>query len=235
MLRTPIEAHNSNQTPIEAHNLNQTPIQVNNSNQTPIQVNNSNQLPIEAHKSKQLHHEAPKLRKTPLEAYNLEKDVQRRPLGRKTTISNNPLWLINYNEFYKGRIGLQEVEAPYFTLFSALTNAFSVSSYVFIILDSYTMALIKSVGDIFIFDSHARNCFGMPDPNGSAVVMKCADIKSLEQYLHQLSFELGCETFEIVPVEFYPVKNDSPTKTKRCNETDILKCARLQKAREYKK
>ena len=114
-------------------------------------------------------------------------------------------------------------------------NAFSVSSYVFIILDSYTMALIKSVGDIFIFDSHARNCFGMPDPNGSAVVMKCADIKSLEQYLHQLSFELGCETFEIVPVEFYPVKNDSPTKTKRCNETDIQKCARLQKAREYKK
>ena len=82
------------------------------------------------------------------------------------------------------------------------------------------MALIKSVGDIFIFDSHAHYCFGMPDPNGSAVVMKCADIKSLEQHLHQLSFELGCETFEIVPVEFYPVKNDSPNKTKRCNETD---------------
>ena len=80
--------------PIEAHNLNQTPIQVNNSNQLPI--------------------EAPKLCKTPIEAYNLEKDVQRRPLGRKTTISNNPLWLINYNEFYRGRIGLQEVEAPYF-------------------------------------------------------------------------------------------------------------------------
>ena len=154
---------------IEAHNLNQTP----------IQVNNSNQLLIEAHKSKQLHHEAPKLCKTPIEAYNLEKDVQRRPLGRKATISNNLLWLINYNEFYQGQIGLQEVEAPYFTLFSALTNAFSVRSYVFLILDSYTMALIKSVGDIFIFDSHARNCFGMPDPNGSALVMKCADTKVL--------------------------------------------------------
>ena len=75
---------------------------------------------------------------------------------------------------------------------------------------------IKSADDIFMFDSHARNCFGMPDSNGSAVVMKCTDIKYLEQYLHQLSFELACETFEIVPVEFYTDKNFSPTKTKRC-------------------
>ena len=50
----------------------------------------------------------------------------------------------------------------------------------------------------------------MPDPNSTAVVMKCADIKNIKQYLHQLSFELDCETLEIVLVEFYPRQRGFP-------------------------
>lgn len=35
------------------------------------------------------------------------------------------------------------------------------------------MSLIKSIDNsIDVFASHARNCFGMPDANGAAIVMK---------------------------------------------------------------
>ena len=43
---------------------------------------------------------------------------------------------------------------------------------------------------------HARNCFGMPDHNDSAVVMKFADISKLEEYLCSLSLELNTTFFE---------------------------------------
>ena len=56
---------------------------------------------------------------------------------------------------------------------------------------------------IYVFDSHAQNNFGMPDPNGTTVVMKCDDVSQLEQYLCSLSVQLNVECFEVVPVEFY--------------------------------
>ena len=43
------------------------------------------------------------------------------------------------------------------------------------------MALIKSTDCIYVFDSHARNARGMPDSNGTAVVMKFVNICNLEQ------------------------------------------------------
>ena len=39
-----------------------------------------------------------------------------------------------------------------------------------------------------MFDCHACNCFGMPDPNDSAVVMKFADIFKFEEYFNKSSF-----------------------------------------------
>ena len=44
-------------------------------------------------------------------------------------------------------------------------NALSDNSYAFIILEGYIMALISTVDSIYVFDSHARSVFGMPDPN----------------------------------------------------------------------
>ena len=41
-----------------------------------------------------------------------------------------------------------------------------------------------------MFDSHARNCFGMPDPNGTAVVMKYADINN---YWNCIYFCTNCK------------------------------------------
>ena len=50
------------------------------------------------------------------------------------------------------------------------------------------MGIMKIVDCIYMFDSHARNCFDMPDPNDSAVVMKFADISKLEEYFNMPSF-----------------------------------------------
>ena len=154
-------------------------------------------------------------------------------------------WFVKYKEFYQGRIMHyeHEKEAPYFGLNSALLNAFSNSNDALVILDGYVMALIKTTDCIFVFDSHARNCYGMPDPNGTAVVMKCADICSLEEYLCSISLKLNTELFEVVPVEFHRHNIDSDmidvnkvdnTQKNKSTESEIQRLSRLQKAREYK-
>ena len=63
------------------------------------------------------------------------------------------------------------------------------------------MALIKQSIFFCLFDSHARDSSGMPDPNGTAVIMKFTNILELEQYLYSLSITLRANVFEIVPVQ----------------------------------
>ena len=46
------------------------------------------------------------------------------------------------------------------------------------------MALIKQTEFFYLIDSHARDLHGMPNPNGTAVVMKFANILELEQCLY---------------------------------------------------
>ena len=41
--------------------------------------------------------------------------------------------------------------------------------------------------DFDLFGSHARDLHGMPDPNGTAVVMKFKNILNLEQYFYSVS------------------------------------------------
>ena len=48
------------------------------------------------------------------------------------------------------------------------------------------MALIKQTDFFYLFDLLARDSSGMPDPNGTAVVMKFTNIPELEQYLYYL-------------------------------------------------
>lgn len=47
-------------------------------------------------------------------------------------------------------------------------NAFNDNDFAFIILEGYILALINTVDCIYVFDSHVRNNFGMPDQNGTA-------------------------------------------------------------------
>ena len=119
--------------------------------------------------------------------------------AKNETNSINSWWLINYKEFFQGRIVCveHENEVPYVTLHSALMSTFSDSNNAFIILDGFVMGLMKFLDSFYVFDSHARNCSGMPDPNGTAVIMKCS-----VEYLCDLAFELNTNILEVVPVEF---------------------------------
>ena len=62
------------------------------------------------------------------------------------------------------------------------------------------MAIIKQTNFIFLFDPHARNISGMPDPNDIAVIIRFTNIIELEQYLYCLSSELHTNSYEIVPI-----------------------------------
>ena len=73
-----------------------------------------------------------------------------------------------------------EIESHYYNIHTALLNAFFINdSYAILILEGY-MALIKQTEFFYLIDSHARDLNGMPNPNGTAVVMKFANILELE-------------------------------------------------------
>ena len=115
--------------------------------------------------------------------------------------NENQIWFINYGKELQGLIiTRQEVESHYYDIHTALLNVFSNYSYTILILEGYMMALMKQADFFYLFDSHARDSNGMPDPNGTAVVMKFANILELEQYLYSLSMTLHANLFEIVPV-----------------------------------
>ena len=85
----------------------------------------------------------------------------------------------------------------------------------------------------------------MPDPNGTAVVMKFKNILDLEQYLYSVSTELHTNLFEIAPLQLNKHAasktiakciRDKEYQKKRCSlKTEGTKIARLQKAIDYKK
>ena len=161
--------------------------------------------------------------------------------------NENQIWFINYGKELQGLIiTRQEVESHYYDIHTALLNVFSNYSYTILILEGYMMALMKEADFFYLFDSHARDSNGMPDPNGTAVVMKFANIVELEQYLYSLSMTLHANLFEIVPVRLNVcnaaeqkndcVKDQEYVQKKRLlveNEGD--KQARLKKASEYNK
>ena len=75
-------------------------------------------------------------------------------------------------------------------------STFSVCNYTIIVLSGYLMALIYSSDSLYyIFDAHARNHLGMPDENGTAVVLKAVNISKLEEYLRRLADCLNSKYF----------------------------------------
>ena len=162
------------------------------------------------------------------------------------TENENQICLINYGAEFQGLVITdQEIECHYYDIHTALLNTFISDSYAIVTLEGYMMALVKQTDNFYVFDSHARDSFGMPDPNGTAVVMKFYNIPELEQYLYSLSIELHTNISEVVPVQLNICKA-SKQKTKHVNdheyqgkirsvETEAAKQARLNEASEYKK
>ena len=83
----------------------------------------------------------------------------------------------------------------------------------------------------YSIDLHACGLDGMPDPNGTAVIMKFINILDLEQYLLSRSISLHTNLFEIVSVQLI-----STATNRQCPiETVNKKKVRLQKNREFNK
>ena len=164
----------SNQLSLGTTNTSELPNRQNQNAQSNIdlpivETTNTNQLPNWQNETSQSNMISPA---SPIVATNIDQSV-----------------IINYKDFYQGRIANSEHEneAPYLSPHSALMNTLSENNYAFIILDSYIMALIESVDCIYVFASHAfLDCFGMPNPKGTAVVIKCPE--SIFLKLYQLNF-----------------------------------------------
>ena len=237
----PVEvAQNTNNLPVEvAQNTNNLPVEVaQNTNNLPVEVaQNTNSLPVEvAQDTNNL-----SVVVEPIEAQNnidlpivLEEQIGK---------NENQIWFITYGKELQGLVITDhEIEFPYYDIHTALLNIFLNDSHAILILEGYMMALIKQMNEFFLFDSHARDSSGMPDPNGTAVVMKFTNILELEQYLYSLSIELHTNSFEIVPVQFN-IYIASKSKTKGENDREYQKKRRsvettseaqirLQKVRE---
>ena len=59
-----------------------------------------------------------------------------------------------------------------------------------------------------------QETYGMPDPNGTVVVVKFKSILDLEQYLYSVSMELHTNLFEIVPQQLN--KHTASKTTAKC-------------------
>jgi hypothetical protein len=187
---------------------------------------------------------------------DLSIEVEHHSVVSNEANNESQMWFINYGRELQGLIiTRQDVGSHYYDIHTALLNVFSSYSYTILILECYMMALMKQSDFFYLFDSHARDSNGMPDPNGTAVVLKFANILELEQYLYSLSMTLHANLFEIVPVRLnvcnaaerrLSVENEGHkqarlkkaseyNKRKQSKETDKERQVRLQKASVYKK
>ena len=217
----PIEAQNKSDLPIvvepiEAQNKSDLPIVV-----EPIEAQNKSDLPIVVEPIQAQTKSDLPIVVEPIQAHN-----------------ENQRWFINYGKDHQGLIRSDyEIGSPYFTIHSALVNTFTHDNYGILILEGYMTALIKGLDSTFyLFDAHARNTNGMPDPNGTAVVMKYDGLCELEHHLCSLSSELNTNLFEVVPVQLKLAYNAKEhMRQKHLKETECEKQTRLENARMYKK
>ena len=205
---------NRNNLPVEvAQNTNNLPVEV---------VQNTNNLPMEV--AQNINSDLPIVVES-IEAQNsidlpivLEEQIRK---------NENQIWFITYGKELQGLVITdQEIEFPYYDIHTALLNIFLNDSHAILILEGYMMALIKQMNDFFLFDSHARDSSGMPDPNGTAVVMKFTNILELLHYLYFLSIELHTNSFEIVPVQLNEyIASKSKTKCENDREYQKKRCS----------
>ena len=58
----------------------------------------------------------------------------------------------------------------------AMLNIFLNCNHSILVLECYMMAIIKQTNTFYSFDSHARNISGIPDPSGTAVIIRFINI-----------------------------------------------------------
>ncbi|XP_078600775.1 uncharacterized protein LOC144875890 [Branchiostoma floridae x Branchiostoma japonicum] len=121
-------------------------------------------------------------------------------------IGNNTLH-ITIKEQYTGDVFSRQAYYPYYTLQTAIEEAFAISDTCLLITASgssgSTVALLHTGNKYFVYDSHARSrTTAMPDDNGSSALSRHMTITNLCQFLQTLNWKpsLTCN-FELVAVQ----------------------------------
>ena len=95
----------------------------------------------------------------------------------------------------------------------ALTQSYRQSPHLLATFNEETIALLHYGRHYFLFDSHARDLGGNPDPDGTAVLL---DFNSIPELFNHLSQRYRSFQFEITPVDISMVSSNqvqNPSKT----------------------
>jgi hypothetical protein len=120
---------------------------------------------------------------------------------------NDTIYHVQYSESYTGHVFMISNNEPYLTLQNALNKIFLSSelnySYALLTISCNTVAIFRMLdGSFRIFDSHARNLFGMQHAFGKCVLLAIANIQNLTVYFQSVS-PRGVTPFEIKGVKVY--------------------------------
>ena len=120
---------------------------------------------------------------------------------------NNPFGIISSTE--SGGIG-----SP---LKIGLMDAFGQSKICILILNEYAIAVAKVAANKFVlFDAHSRNKNGLPDSEGTSILMEFSSIDTLHKHIMKLSHALNVldQQYEVIPITVCVINKMSALKVK---------------------
>ncbi|XP_063436496.1 uncharacterized protein LOC134717928 [Mytilus trossulus] len=104
-----------------------------------------------------------------------------------------------------------KIEFNVLSLDHALQEALIDSDGCFVCVKGFTSAIIRQNEKMYLFDSHARNCFGLQDSCGKSVVIQINDVNSLYQHFYNfVQGDVNAE-FEVTGINIEIQDEDSAT------------------------
>ena len=116
-----------------------------------------------------------------------------------------------------GKIGSTECDNIGSPLNIALAAAFAHSDECILILNEYAIAVAKVAGSKFIlFDCHSRDKHGLPDSEGTSILIEFNSLDSLHEHLMRLSGSLNVlgQQYEAIPIKLRVLNKVTALKVK---------------------
>ena len=116
---------------------------------------------------------------------------------------NNITFNLEYSDSFSGALLMTVNNDPFVTLENALNEVFHSLNYksCLLTIGMNTVAIMMPFPDVFkVFDSHARDLYGMPSMSGYCVLISVEGVQNLVQYFHltsQCSASNGHIPFEL--------------------------------------
>ena len=146
----------------------------------------------------------------------------------KTVVLEDYQYTIEYDILRYGTLD-DERESDLDTLEAEINRSFAISERNILIFGGYMMALYRDVvtDQYLFFDSHSRDRFGYPSPDGTTVARIFPDIDSLIQFLHVLAdnLNLNPRNFGIQPVIVTVTERSTHHPVQRKHQTRTIICA----------